>query len=189
MARNSVRGTPYTHVGPGGNSGIRPGMPKGMDNQTTHEQFRGTGMDTKQSARGTPYNSGAGNPADSKRAVSNDARGRIPDNTGTVHNDPAANGQGVVFDGADSYARGFSPHGEATMDSPVPGGAPRFDPGDIKTENLSHLGSGNASGVKSLVEGGGVMSRGMLGTSKPSHPESVLTEDDALPGIAPAGTV
>jgi hypothetical protein len=99
-------------------------------------------------------------------------------------NDPASNGSGVIFDGAKA-SNGFMPKRADVLDSPVPRNAPRFDPGFIPTEDAAHLGSGNERGVDSLVAGGGVMSRGMVGTTKSNAPENELTRDDTLRGAIP----
>lgn len=151
MARNSVRGTPYTHV---------------KASNTSH----------------------GGNGPESKRVVSQAPYGMVESNEQGNANNPKNNGSGVVLDGA-HYANGFSPHAHPAMDSPVPTDAPRFDPGFISTEDAAHLGSGNESGREGLVAGGGVMSRGMVGTSRASDKsETELTTDDTLPAVGPVGT-
>lgn len=186
MARNSVRGTPYHHVGTGQtrSEGMRPGLPMGSDGETTMRQYRGTGMDTKQGP-GTPYRSERGNSDEFSRTVEQSTNAESSDHGN--QNDPASNGDGVVLDGANRYGNGFSPRAAPTLDSPVPGHAPVFDTGFVETEDKAHLGSGNAGGADDLINGGGVMSRGMVGTSKSSdRDETELTHDDTLRGSTPA---
>lgn len=188
MARNITRGTPYTHI-QAGSGGIAPGQPKGADGQTTMRQFRGTGMDTTQSARGTPYTSRAGNPGDAKRTASQGKYGAVIDAVAGDQGNHLSNGSGVVFDGATEVSNGYMPGGAAALDSPVPASAPQFDPGQVIVENLAHLGKGQSPKLVdgNLVEIGGVMSRGLVSTSKSGAGEEELTTDDTLPGVAPAG--
>lgn len=183
--RNTVRGTPYTHVKTSNTEGQKAGKPGGYEGTVG----RGYGDDEIQTGpgRGTPYQSRGGNGPESRRVVSSDKYGKVETNQAGNMNDPATNGSGVILDGANSYARGFAPGGEPTMDSPVPRDAPRFDPGFISAEDAAHLGSGNERGREGLVAGGGVMSRGMVGVSKNNQPEDFLTEDDTLPSTGPAG--
>lgn len=181
MARNSVRGTPVHRIGPqeSNRRGIQPGVPHGMDG-TVHHQYEGDQTQNRASGgHGTPYTSRAGNPADARREVSRDLRGRIIDNDGLVNNDPASTGRGVLLDGS-TYENGYAPPGAATMDSPVPTRAPTFDPADIDVENRAHLGRGVDRKIASgdLVGIGGVMSRGLVGTSSDRGPETELLEDD-----------
>lgn len=177
---SSVRGTPYHHVGPAGTAheGIKPGTPGGMRG-TSPENLSGTGINTR-GGQGTPYHSQAGNGPEARRVVSSDRYGKVIDDAAGDQSDPQANGRGVIFDGHNEYGRGFDPQGEEVMDSPIPRDAPRFDPGFIPREDAAHMGSGNESGARtSLVEIGGVMSRGMVGTSTSRGSETELTEDDA----------
>ena len=174
--RTVVRGTPYSSVKVGNTEGQRAGSPSGADGQTSMSQYRGTGMSTTQ-ARGTPYHSQGGNGPESKRVVSSDKYGKVTSNQQGDANNPASNGTGVSLDDA---------RAARTLDSPVPSGAPEFDPGFIHKEDLAHLGSGNAGGAETLVNSSGVMGRGMVGTSTPGGSEFELTDDDALPGVAPA---
>lgn len=175
MARNSVRGTPYTHVKAGNSEGQSASKPVGYKG-TVGNQYGDDQIQTGPS-RGTPYNSHAGNGPESKRVVSSDKYGKVESNQQGNANDPASNGSGVVLDGASAAG---------ALDSPVPGNAPVFDPGYMETENRAHLGSGNEMGMRNLLNGGGVMSRGMVGTSKPGAGEDELTTDDTLPAVGPA---
>lgn len=186
MARTVVRGTPYRHIDIKGMEGARAGEPAGADGQTTMRQFRGTGMSTAQSARGTEYHSVNGNPADARREV---VRTTMPhsDDHGN-QNDPVSNGPTTMLD-VGSLANGSMAPLHATTDSPVPLNAPLFEPGWIASENRAHLGTGNERGAEGLVAAGGVMSRGMIGTSKPGAPETALTSDDTLPEVAAAAKV
>lgn len=185
MSRNTVRGTPYTHVKASNTEGQKAGKPGGYEG-TVGRQYGDDEIQTGP-GRGTPYQSRGGNGPETRRVVSSDKYGKVETNAAGNMNDPATNGSGVILDGADSYSRGFSPGGEATLDSPIPRDAPRFDPGFISAEDEAHLGSGNRSGTEGLLAGGGVMSRGMVGTSKSSGSETELTEDDTLPSTGPAG--
>lgn len=174
MARNSVRGTPYTHIGPASNQGYREG---GGASNTVADQYRGSGINTQANSRGTPAQYEHGNPADAQRVASQGPYGMVESNQQGNANSPQNNGSGVLLDGAG---------GASTMDSPVPGGAPRFDPGFIAKENTAHLGSGNEMGARDLINGGGVMSRGMVQKSTSAGAETELTADDTLPAVGPA---
>jgi hypothetical protein len=197
MARSIVRGTPYTHItSQTANQGIRAGIPKGSDGQTTMEQFRGTGMSTAQSARGTPYHSEAGNPDEARRQASHDRYGHVIDDAAGNQADPRVNGSGVVFDGSHNVMNGNMPPPAETFDSPVSRDAPVFDPGFMVEENREHLGHGSgvtapnrAQSEHDLLAVGGVMSRGMVSTSTPDGDEHQLIQDDILPNVAPAGEV
>lgn len=185
MARNSVRGTPYTHTKAGNSEGQSASKPVGYKG-TVGDQYGDDQIQTGPS-RGTPYNSHAGNGPESKRVVSQSKYGMVETNAAGNMSDPASNGSGVVLDGANSYERGFMPTQRPSLDSPVPDRAPRFDPSFITSEDRAHLGSGNESGAKGLVAGGGVMSRGMVGVSKNGQSETQMTTDDTLPEVAPVG--
>lgn len=175
MARNSVRGTPITHLGPAAsNSGYRQGG--GNADRTVLPQYAEDGINTRTNARGTPAQYEHGNPADASRVASSGKYGMVESNQQGNANDPANNGSGGVLDGAGH---------ELTLDSPVPGRAPRFDPGFIPREDAAHLGSGNEMGARDLINGGGVMSRGMVQKSTPNGPEDELTLDDTLPTVGP----
>lgn len=185
MARNSVRGTPYTHVKASNTEGQSAGKLSGYTG-TTGNQYGDDDIRTGAS-RGTPYQSRGGNGPESKRVASHGKYGEVQSNGQGDANNPKNNGSGIVLDSANSYERGFAPSNEPTLDSPVPRGAPHFDAGFIPGEDRAHLGSGNESGIKGLAEAGGVMSRGMKGTSTPGGAETELTDDDTLPAVAPAG--
>lgn len=176
MARNSVRGTPYTHVKAGNSEGQSASKPVGYKG-TVGNQYGDDQIQTGPS-QGTPYNSHAGNGPESKRVVSQSKYGMVETNAAGNMSDPASNGAGVVLDGASAAG---------ALDSPVPGNAPVFDPGYMETENRAHLGSGNEMGLRDLINGGGVMSRGMVGVSKSGQSETQMTTDDTLPSTAPAG--
>lgn len=184
MSRTVVRGTPYTSIKPGNAEGRAPGTPKGSDGETSMSQYRGTGMSTTQ-GRGTPYRSEAGNGPESKRVVSADRYGHVMSNQQGNANDPANTGKGVVLDSAAGAS--FGPAAAPSLDSPVPTAAPVFEPGWMEAENRAHLGRGNEKvATGGLVSAGGVMSRGMKGTSTPQGAETELTDDDTLPGLRPA---
>jgi len=166
MKRTTIRGTPINHVGPSGAFvGNREGYgaassPPGYDGQTTKDQFRGTGMSTAQGP-GTPYNSQPGNPDETLRTASSGRYGIVRSENGQDHNNSSSNGTGVLLDGTSDVDNGYLAAPAQTLDSPVPARAPRFDPKDILTENLAHLGKDQP---ETLVEGdlvkiGGVMSR------------------------------
>jgi hypothetical protein len=188
MARTIVRGTPYSS-NRAGNEGVAPGMPKGMNGQTTPGQYRGTGMSTTQGP-GTPYRSQAGNPADARRVVSADDYGKVITGPAGNMNDPASNGNGVLFDntGVIDYAPpGLVP----TLDSPVPGNAPQTMEGhSIVTRNAIALGKGApAAGARDdILALNGVLSRGMIQkTSSSDRNIAQLTEDDDPSSLPPAG--
>jgi hypothetical protein len=176
MKSTSVRGTPFTKIGPSGNSGFRQGG--GNADNTVGTQYRGSGINTAPNERGTPAQYAHGNPGDAMRVVSRDRYGKVIDDAAGDQANPAANGTGVILNGDPP---------RDMLDSPVPMKAPMFDEGFIAKEDRAHLGGGNEEGMRSLIEGGGVMSRGMVGTSKPSGAEDELTTDDTLPSVAPAG--
>jgi hypothetical protein len=161
MKSTTVRGTPVRSI-VAGKEGIAPSVPQNMNGQTVNQEFeadhRGYQTDPRS---GTPYRSNAGNPADYRREVVRDARGLYTDPTGTAHNDPKSNGNGVLFDGM-SRANAQSPIPAPAIDAPVPRDAPVFDPHDMVVENRAHLGEGDSAGPISdtFLEGGdGVMSR------------------------------
>lgn len=183
MARTVVRGTPYTHIAsPSANQGFSPSTP----GKTVQPQFQGGGINTQANTQGTPYNSGRGNPDETRRVVSSDKYGKVMSNSQGDANDPKNNGDGTVLDNMTVDYASASP--QPTLDSPVPGGAPAFDVGEIIPVNKARLGSGmpDAAARDDLLNLGGVMSRGMLGTSKPGQPETALTDDDTLPAVGAA---
>lgn len=188
MKSTSVRGTPYTHIGPGGqggNEGFRQGG--GNADRTVQPQYQGSGLNTQANARGTPARYEHGNVDEFKRVVSSDKYGMVESNQQGNANNPNNNGDGVILDKMSmDYA---SPANEPAEDSPVPGNAPIFDTGEIISVNQARLGSGVKSehARDDLLGCGGVMSRGMVQKSTANGPEDELTEDDTLPGLAPAG--
>lgn len=188
MTRTVVRGTPYTKIGGSGNnsSGIAPGSPKGADGQSTLSPYRGTGMSTTQGP-GTPFRSEAGNGAEAKRVVSADRYGKVMSNQQGDANMPMNNGNGVVLDSVSSDYE--DPTHQPALDSPVPGNAPLFQTDKIVSVNQARLGSNMpaAAAKDDLLALGGVMSRGMVQKSTPGGAETELTDDDTLPGTAPAG--
>jgi hypothetical protein len=185
--RGSVhRGTPYTKLGPTSNQGFREGGKPGGFEGTQPQGYgseKGGYRDAHTTGHGTPYNSRHGNTDEAKRLVSRDPHGHVISENGINHNDPRANGAGVVLDGANRPANGHAMAGAPLIDSPVPGHSPKFDPAFMDLENRQHLGSGNESAASENITAiGGVLSRGMVGTSKPSGPETELTKDDDFPG-------
>jgi hypothetical protein len=173
------RGTPVNHIHSGG-AGIRPATPKGFDG-TQPKQFESEKSgyrDEHATGHGTAYGSVAGNPGDA-RVASQGRYGVSPGAGGVDMNNPAANGKGVVLDGANEYANGYRPRDEKLIDSPVPTDAPVFDPSFIGTEDRAHAGSGNEGTARdNLLEIGGVMSRGQVGSSSRNGPENELLQDD-----------
>ena len=169
MKSTTVRGTPTNHIGPtgapvGNAEGRTPGVPADLSGTTVKDQFRGdgVGIDTRlPPGSGTPLVDREGNVDEARRVVSQGRYGVSPGAGGVDMNDPAANGSGVVFDGTNRVSDGYLPAGAATVDSPVPARAPRFDPKDILAENLAHLGKDQPETLVdgNLVEAGGVMSR------------------------------
>ena len=163
-----IVGTPINHIGPSGASvgnkeGFTPGVPAGYSGKTVADQYRGdgVGIDTRPlPGSGTPYQDRDGNVDEFSRTAEGTGRyGIVLGENGQDMNNPASNGSGTIFDGA-TRANGFIPKPDKpTLDSPVPRTAPMFEPGFIPAEDRAHLGSGNESGVESLVGGGGVMSK------------------------------
>lgn len=182
------RGTPYHHVTDTAHQGIAPGRPREQGTgergktmtHTTMEPYRSDTRGYQSDPRsGTPYHSDAGNGPEYKRTVEQSTDAESADHGN--QNDPKTNGRGVVFDGANSYERGYSPHSEPTMDSPVPGHAPVFDTRTVREEDRAHVGMRNESAATDdILKIGGVMSRGMRGTSTPEGAEDELIGDDVL---------
>lgn len=120
--------------------------------KTVQPQYEGSGINTGSNPGGAPYTSQSGNPAQSKRVVSSDAYGKVMSNNQGNANDPSNNGSGIVLDGAKAAG---------AMDSPVPSGAPVFNPAYMDAENKAHLGSGNEAAANStMTSGDGVLARG-----------------------------
>jgi hypothetical protein len=132
MARMTVQGTPYS--------------------KTVQPQYQGSGINTESNTSGTPAHSQAGNPATTRRVVSADTYGKVMSGAQGNANDPSNNGSGIVLDGAKAAG---------AFDSPVPSGAPVFNPASMDAENRAHLGSGNESAANStMTAGDGVLARG-----------------------------
>jgi hypothetical protein len=193
MRPTTVRGTPYTKITNTANQGVSPRTPSGMKG-TVEENTAEPGIRTGPPGRGTPYRSQAGNSDEFMRTVSRDRYGMVMDPVLGNPNDPRTNGDGVILDHmATDYE---DPRHMPTMDSPVPVEAPIFETSTVAQENAAHLGRGRgptapnpAMARDDLLAIGGVMSRGMVGTSTNAEPEKILTDDDTLPAVAPAGKV
>jgi hypothetical protein len=168
----SVRGTPINNVGPAGSfigaregyASVPPQAPKGMSG-TVNKQFEGDQKGNMQEgiARGTPAQHELGNPDEASRVRFQGRYGVSPGGGGNDYNNPAANGNGVVFDGM-GRGEGYTPPNAATMDSPVAKGAPVFDTHNIRGENIAHLGQGTGASPSQAADDlrkiqGGVMSR------------------------------
>jgi hypothetical protein len=185
MKQSSVRGTPVRHVSNTAREGMGAGKPKGYEG-TVNKQFQGDQKINREEgiSTGTPYQSREGNSAEAKRTVSQGRYGMVIGEAGDNQN-PHVNGNGVLLDGM-NRDRGYEPPSERTLDSPVPDGSPVFDAGFIQTENRAHLGKGigvSDAQINDDVLGiGGVLSRGMRGTSTPGGGENELTDDDTLRG-------
>lgn len=183
MKSSSVRGTPVRSIS-GANEGQAAGKPANMSG-TSPSQYVGDQSQQPQRGSGTPYNSKNGNPPAAKRVASSGKFGDVIDTqTGVNLNYPDSNGNGVLFDGISREAD-YSPMGASAMDSPVPAGAATMPRGSMRAENIAHLGTGkgvDASQAGDVLDAiGGVMSRGMVGTtSGGSGPENELTRDDTL---------
>ncbi len=191
MRPSTVRGTPFTKITSTGNEGFR--QAGGNADNTVAPQFRGGGINTQGNTRGTPAQYAHGDSDEFSRTVSSDNYGKVIDDQMGDQSDPASNGNGVILSNMGQDYE--DPSAQPTMDSPVPSDAPRFDTGTIKDENRAHLGRGRgvtapneAMSVDNLETIGGVMSRGMVGTSKASDKSELeLTADDTLPAVGPAG--
>lgn len=177
----SVRGTPYIKLG--GSEGGNAGKPAGYTG--TQGPLYGRDIIDTRGQGGTPYQSNNGNPANARRVVSADLYGKVMSNSQGNANDPANNGGGVVLDSVTTDYE--DPTIQPSMDSPVPGNAPLYQTADITSVNQARLGSNMspAHAKDDLLSLGGVMSRGMDNISKPGEPETELTADDTLPGVAP----
>lgn len=182
MKSSTVRGTPINSIS---NPGYNQTGLKNFDG-VVNKQFEGDQSQQPQSGSGTPYNSKNGNPADAKSAgVGSGAKGGIVlSENGINMNAPESNGTGVVFDGV-TEARDYVPPAAATMDSPVPSGAQKPIIGSGNEINQLKSGEGSAIGrggqIKDqMLEMGGVMSRGMVGTSTPGGGATELVTDDIL---------
>lgn len=188
MRSSTVRGTPVHHIDARGGEGQRGGeKPNGMVG-TVHEQYDSDRRGYQSDPRGgTPFNSERGNPPGARREVARGTNLESADHGN--QNDPHSNGQSVMLD-THGYERGYMPKEEGgVMDSPVPGHAARFDTTTVHEEDRAHLGTGLedlAGKNNDLRDLDGVMSRGIMGTSKPTAPEKELIEDDDRPETAGA---
>lgn len=184
--RNSVRGTPVRHISNTAREGMSAGKPANYSG-TVNRQFEGDQKENREIgiAQGTPYQSRDGNSDEYSRTASQGKYGMVIDPAAGNMADPHANGNGVLLDGI-SRERGYEPRDERTMDSPVREGSPTFDAGFIREENRAHLGKGigvSEAQINDDVLGiGGVLSRGMRGTSTPHGNIDELTDDDTLRG-------
>lgn len=179
MRGSSVRGTPYHHISNTAHEGIKAGTPKGMKG-TVPDGYAEPGIHTGPQGPGTPYHSQAGNGPETRRVVAHGTNVESSDHGN--QNSPESNGKGVIFDGANDYNAGFMPHAEAPIDSPVPRHAPGFDTRSIREEDRAHVGTRNEGALESLIDGKGVMSRGMDTVSRSSEPETELIKDDVFRG-------
>jgi hypothetical protein len=159
-----------------------PVKPMGY-NGTVNSQFEGDQSGNRQTGlnTGTPFNSEQGNPDEASRVRFQGRYGVIDVNGGQDMNSPSSNGNGVVLDGM-NREKGYQPRDTKQLDSPVPSGAPFFDTRTIAEENRAHLGGDefNTVDLDDLGKMGGVMSRGMVGTSRGSASEDELLDDDYL---------
>jgi len=191
VKQSTVRGTPVRHVSNTTFEGIAPGKPKGYSG-TVNKQFEGDQKGNRQEgvAKGTPYNSDAGNSDEFSRTRASGLYGDVRSNKNLDMADPASTGNGVLFN-IHGREEGYSPVGDRTMDSPVHEGAPEFQTRNIRQENLAHLGQGIGASPSQaadvLLEIGGVMSRGMQGTSSRDGGEDELLEDDVLQNLGAGG--
>ncbi len=193
MKSTTVRGTPVRHISNTAREGMMAGKPSGMSG-TVNKQFEGDQKGNRQEgvARGTPYESRDGNSDEFMRTRSQGKYGMVMDAAAGDQADPRDNGNGVILDGMSREA-GYTPMSERTMDSPVMEGAPTFDTRTIRDENIAHLGQGigarPSQAADDILNIGGVMSRGMVGTSTPQGGEDELVEDDVLRNLGPGGAI
>jgi hypothetical protein len=191
MKSSSVRGTPINSIKAPNNQGMMAAKPKGMSG-VVNRQFEGEQATNRANGNtGTPYNSQDGNGPESKRVRSSDKYGKVRDHNGDQNN-PADNGNGVILDDI-TRESGYNPKDAEAMDSPVPRGSPEFNTRTIEQENLAHLGQGigavPAMAGDDILAIDGVMSRGMIGTSRPTGGIMELTEDDVLRDLGRGGAV
>jgi hypothetical protein len=186
MKSKSTWGTPVNSISGNQGEGFMKGplVPPRNDGTTTLPQFKGEQATNRENgATGTPYQSRSVND-DREPPLNRQKYGIVLGENGQNMSDPSSNGNGVLFDGV-SPARDLLPTAANVMDSPVPMGAQQPIPNT--TEVLANLrsGEGKTWGPKdgpgnNFQEMDGVMSRGMVGTSKASRPETELTSDDTL---------
>jgi hypothetical protein len=187
----TVRGTPVRFIS-AGNEGMAAGKPANMSG-TTSKQFQGDQSNKVDARSGTAYNSQNGNSPTAKRVASSDKYGMVVSENGINMSNPESNGNGVVFAGVGgmSILPASMPQ---TMDSPVPEGAQR--PIENAPGILANLRSGsgsqwgaNGGPSNTFLDMGGVMTRGMVGTSTPTGGPDELLEDDVLRNLGPGGAV
>lgn len=196
MKSSTVRGTPVRFIGPagsgvigGGHEGFRQGSHLPGMSGTVNRQFEGDQSSQPNARSGTPYQDREGNPDEFKRVASHGPKGGVViSENGLNHNDPASTGAGVIL-ASQGPGHMNNPAGAPAMDSPVPAHAPQFQTEAMVAENRAHLGTGNEIATGTLLEVGGVMSRGMDSTSKPSGGEGELLEDDDLRNLGAGGAV
>jgi hypothetical protein len=161
---------------------------------TVNKQFEGDQKGNRQEgvAKGTPYQSQAGNSDEFVRVRSRDKYGKVIDDAAGDQANYLSNGNGVILDGI-AREMGYTPMAAATMDSPVMMGAPHFDTRTIRQENLAHMGQGIGAAPSQsgddILAIGGVISRGMENVSRSSGGEDELLEDDVLRNLGPGGAV
>lgn len=195
MAKGAtVRGTPYHFQGTGATrmQGVAPSdarKPSEMSG-VVNRQFEGDQSRKVNPRSGTEYQSEVGNSDEFIREASHGPKGGVVlSENGINMNEPRSNGNGVILDGI-TRESAYSARAAGAMDSPVPKGAPSFAGADMVAENRAHLGRGNERAASDVItEIGGVMSRGMIGTSTPSGGPDELLEDDVLRNLGPGGTV
>ena len=202
-----VRGTPYTFKGGNSREGMTHGggKPEGYAGRagTVRDQYEGSRRGPDQvrtemggeKTLGTPFQSQDGNGPEYRRVRSDNKFGEVVSEGGINHNIPEQNGNGVILDRI-SEDRDYVPWGgeDAVMDSPVPQGAQRPSPGSANDLNALRNGEGsywsrNEQIKDQILANGGVLSRGMLGTSKRNGSETELVEDDALKNLGRGGAV
>lgn len=167
MKSTTVRGTPINQIGPKGSStGDRQGFnpqaaPKGYTG-TVNTQFQGDQSQQPNPSSGTPYNSGPGNPDDTRNLRQDGRYGVSPVAGGADANTNDGTGGAVMFSGVTREA-GYNPKDAAAMDSPVTKGSPALDTRTIRQENLAHMGQGvgaeSSQSGDEILNIGGVMSR------------------------------
>lgn len=194
MKSSTVVGTPVRSIKAGNVEGMMAGTPKGYEG-VVNRQYQGDQSGNRQTGvnTGTPYNTRNGNGPESKRVASSDKHGIVIDTqTGVDLNEPTSNGNGVILDGM-TRESDYTPRGAAAMDSPVPQGSPTFEAGAMRAENIAHLGKGKGAAASQagdvLLAIGGVMSRGIAGTTKASDSSTALIEDDLLENLGSGGAI
>ena len=194
MKSSSVRGTPIRSIsadnGQGFNSRPKPGGLSG----TVNRQFEGDQKINRQEgiSTGTPYQSGSVND-DLPPKTTRSKYGMVDTPAAGDQAQHTSNGNGVLFNGVEQ-SNDYLPNLKDVMDSPVPEGAqmPQDDASlklnEIRNGKGSYWGSDDAI-QDSIVKAGGVISRGMLGTSTPAGGEMEMQEDDVLRNLGAGGAV